>query len=340
MTRLRLGWKAPRFPILIQLGFFGDVASWREDRRLLDAIIDTLPGELRSRYPKRFFETQLNRGHCLVMFDGFDELGSRKARNHMARLIDDLATTYNHPDNRFIVSTRIVGYEGQLDAYGFIVRTVEDLSPNAVWDLVKRRYQAIAIGEGLGRSGQEQKDLIQLYTNRADDLLVELEKNDFLRALTPNPLLLSLIVLVSLVQVKLPEQRHILYRDCVELLAERWQAQRRAEAASHQGEQSQPDDLGLDQKIALLRDIALALQARRKEDETQVLMTRDEAQAIIAARLPDFLAVHLPEDLFQQKQECKRKAGTLLDNIREESGILVERGLDLSTGEPVIGFHT
>jgi len=50
MARLRLGWKAPRFPILIQLGFFGDVANWREDRRLLDAIIDTLPGELRSRY--------------------------------------------------------------------------------------------------------------------------------------------------------------------------------------------------------------------------------------------------------------------------------------------------
>jgi len=113
------------------------------------------------------------------MFDGFDELGSRAARNHMARLIDDLATTYDHPENRFIVSTRIVGYEGQLDTHGFIVRTVEELSPDAVRDLVKRRYQAVALGEGLGRSEQEQKDLIQLYTNRANDLLMELEKKRF-----------------------------------------------------------------------------------------------------------------------------------------------------------------
>ena len=337
MHKERLGWCRSRFPILVNLGLFADITSWTKERRLLDAIIDTLPAELRSRYPKKFFQKQLEQGRCLVMFDGFDELGSRVARNRMARLIDDLVNTYDHAKNRFIVSTRIVGYEGQLDACGFTVRTVQDLNPQAIHHLVKSRYKAIAIGEGLGRSDQEQKDLIRRYEERAATLLSELENNEGLKILITNPLLLSLIVLVSLVKVKLPEQRHILYRDCVEVLTERWQEQRRTEAGVHQPDPHRPDDLVLDQKLVLLRDIALALQARRKEGTSQLLMARTEARKLIAARLPDFLAAHLPENKTQQAQECQRRAADLLDSIREESGILVEKGLD-RTGEPVVGF--
>jgi formylglycine-generating enzyme required for sulfatase activity len=335
MARRRFGWKKPPFPILVPLNLLADVASWPRGRRLLDGIIDTLPEEVRRRDPERFFERQLQKGNCLVMFDGFDELGSRAARGKMARLIADMTDTYNRPNNHFVVSTRIVGYEGQLDALGFSVRTVQELDDEAVRELVTRRYQAIAIGEGLGRSEQEQKDLLHRYEAQAQRLLADLERNQGLRALATNPLLLSLIVLVSLVQVELPEQRHILYRDCVEILTEKWQARKRAEAGLPPPRR--PDDLTLPQKILLLQDIALTLQKRRQERESQALISREEAETGIAARLPDFIAAYLPEDLIQRTQECARRSGALLDNIREESGILTEKGLDVA-GEPVVGF--
>ena len=338
MTRLRLGWHKQRFPLIVNLGGFADVVNWPKGKRLLEAVVATLPGELRTRYPNDFFEKQLEKGRCLLMFDGFDELGSRAARNRMARLIDDLANTYNHPENRFIVSTRIVGYEGQLDAAGFAIRTVQDLDGDAVRDLVKRRYAAIAIGEGLGRSEQEQKDLAREYTARADTLLTELQHNEGLQRLITNPLLLSLIVLVSLVQVRLPEQRHLLYRDCVEVLTERWQIFRQETAGADRHKTERSDDLTLDQKLTLLRRLALSLQARRKQGASQVLMPRSEARQIIAKMLPDFIAAHLPEDETQQNQACERRATELLDTIRAESGILVEKGLDERTGEPVVGF--
>ena len=336
-TRLRLGWKISRFPIYVNLGLFANVLSWPKERRLLEGIVDTLPGELKSLYPKEYFEEKLRKGNCLVLFDGFDELGSRAARNKMAVLINDLANTYNRSTNRFIVSTRIVGYEGQLDVYGFSIRTVQDLDNPKIHDLVTRRYKAIALGEGLGLSEQEQKDLLTKYQKRADDLLGELQDNEGLRILTTNPLLLSLIVLVSLVRVKLPEQRHILYRDCVELLSQKWQEQRYADAGSAEMYQPVEGEVTLENKVSLLRDIALELQTRRKPGESQVLISRNKARLIIANRLPDFLAVHLPENENQQEQECWRRAGELLDNIRAESGILVEKGLDQS-GELVIGF--
>jgi formylglycine-generating enzyme required for sulfatase activity len=335
MARKRLGWRRPRFPILAPLNLLADVTTWPADRRLLDEIIDTLPPHLRGMYPKDFFEQQLQRGHCLLLLDGFDELGSRAARGRMAQLIADLANTYTHPHNRFVVSTRIVGYEAQLDGFGFTVRTVQPLNDQALDDLVHKRYRAIAVGEGVGSSPQRQIDLANTFAAQANRLLADLHRNRSLRALTTNPLLLSLIVLVHLTKVKLPEQRHLLYRDCVEILTERWQARKREEAGLPAT--PQPDDLTLEQKIVLLQDIALAMQRVRREDASQAVISRDRVEAIIAARLPNFIAAHLPSDATAQIQECQRRANALLDDIREGSGILAEKGLD-DAGEPVVGF--
>ncbi len=129
---------------------------------LLDEYVDTLPTELRQRYPTAFFEKKLGDGNCIVLFDGFDELGSPD-RGRMARLVADLAGSYPERRNHFVVSTRIVGYEGQLNRYDFGLRTIQDLNEGAIHHLVIRRYDAIALGEGIGRSEQEQHDLMVKY---------------------------------------------------------------------------------------------------------------------------------------------------------------------------------
>ncbi len=337
MVGRRLGWHKRLFPIVVPLNLLANVSSWSKDRRLIDEIANTLPSELRSRYPAGFLEKQLGRGNCLVLLDGFDELGSRSARGKMAQLIAEMAEIYHERGNYFVVSTRIVGYEGQLEQYGFAVRTVQKLDDEAIRELVTRRYRAIAIQEGIGRSVQEQQDLRTQYEQRASRLLLDLERNQGLRTLTTNPLLLSLIVLVHLVQIKLPEQRHLLYRDCVEILTERWRERTREEVGLARPQQ--PDDLTLDQKITLLQEIALTMQKQRQTGDGSGLLDREQVVAIIAARLPRFIAAYLPREEAHDSrcQECERRANALLDSIREESGILVEKGLNLA-GEPVVGF--
>ncbi|MFN8446159.1 MAG: SUMF1/EgtB/PvdO family nonheme iron enzyme [Caldilineaceae bacterium] len=335
MVKLRLGWRQRPFPILVMLNRLADVTTWPENRRLLDEIVEMLPSELSERYPKGFFERQLERGNCLVLFDGFDELGSRAARGKMARLIANLADSYSGRNNHFLVSTRIVGYEGQLDNYGFTARTVQPLDSDSIQDLVQRRYEAIAVGEGVGRSIQEQEDLKRRYQERAQLLLNNLRRNQGLRQLTDNPLLLSLIVLVHMVKIELPEQRHLLYRDCVEILTENWQASKRGDSGLER--KKELHQLPLQQKIVLLQNIALTMQNRRKEGESQALIRREEVEAIIAAKLPGFIAAHLPEAPDARQQECEKLATRLLDNIHEESGILLEKGLD-EAGEPLVSF--
>ena len=295
LAKRRLAWRVRRFPILVPLNLLGDVSTWPRECRLVDEIANTLPGELRDQCPKDFFARALARGRCLVMFDGFDELGSRSARGRMARLIDDLANAYPGEGNLFLVSTRIVGYEGQLNDYGFAVRTIQELDQDAVRDLVTRRNRATAVSEGLGRSEQEKASLLRQADARAQDLLVKLNRNQRLRALTADPLLLSLVIVVHAVKIELPEQRHILYRDCVEILTERWQLRKKEEAGVNQP--AAPDTLTLDQKTILLRAIALTMQQRRQAEGSSAVIARSEVEQLIAAKLPDFVAAYLPEAL-------------------------------------------
>ncbi|MEZ4864589.1 MAG: NACHT domain-containing protein [Caldilineaceae bacterium] len=311
----RFGWKKSPFPLIIPLNLLADVGDWGPERRLLDEMIETLDPELRHQYPAGFFERQLEKGHCLVLFDGFDELGSRSARGKMAQLIADLTTGYDHPTNRFVVSTRIVGYEAQLDAYGFTVRTVQELEDQATKLLVERRYRAIALTEGLGRSEQAQADLTRYYAERTRDLLANLARNVGLRELTSNPLLLSLIVLVHSANIKLPDERHLLYRDCVTILTEDWQEFRRTSVGL--APTAAVDGLTLDHKIVLLRTIALTMQQQRQEEQSraskidpetsQALIRRDVVEALIAKRLPNFIADELPPE--KDKRANLRPAG-------------------------------
>jgi hypothetical protein len=111
------------------------------------------------------------------------------------------------------VTTRIVGYEGQLDHYDFALCTVQNLKTGETRALVKQRYEAIALSEIALRSDQESRDIRQKMRERAERLIEKIESTPRLTQLAANPLLLSLIVLVHSLKVELPEERLLLYRD-------------------------------------------------------------------------------------------------------------------------------
>lgn len=333
IVKERLHLKKRLFPILVTLRRHGKVVSWGEIKELTDTFIEEMPPELRKRCPKGFFEQHLRRGNCLILLDALDELGSPEARTAMARRIAALLQIYDHPDNRIIVTTRIIGYEGQLDQYEFNVRTVQKLQAGQIRALVKQRYKAIAISETIGRQ-KEARTLQQNLLRRSERLIEKIESTPRLNELATNPLILSLIVLVHFLKVELPEERVLLYRDCVEILTERWQQVKREEAEI---QREVPEELTLVQKLILLREIAFAMQQRRKEESNSVLMPRDAVQDLITKKLPDFVEGDLRQSESARQEFYHRKAGEWIQGIQVESGILVEQGLD-EAGEPLLGF--
>ncbi len=332
-VKKRLLWTAHPFPILVRLRRHGNVASWDEAKELTHTMLEELPPELKRRCPPDFFERRLRNGRCLILLDAFDELGTPDARAAMARKIAGFLEIYRRDNNRIVVTTRIVGYEGQLDQYDFMVRTVQNLKAGEIRALVKQRYNAIALAETTLRTDQESRDIEQKMRERAERLIEKIEHTPRLNQLATNPMLLSLIVLVHSLKVELPEERLLLYRDCVEILTESWQQFKREELGLKREER---EELTLNQKLILLRELAFAMQQRRKDEGSLALIPKDEARDIIARKLPDFLS-GASADNEATKKAAFEAAEAWIASIQGESGMLVEQGLD-EDGEPLIGF--
>lgn len=330
----RLRWKKRPFPIFVSLGLHSRVTAWEKGRSLLDACADEFARELEG-CPTHFFERRLKRGNCLILLDAFDDLGSREARGQMAQYISGLLNRFPDASNRIVVTTRIAGYEGQLDTRDFSVQTVQPLKDADIKALVRQRYHAIALSESRDRSAAEVELVRKRTTQKAEQLLEELRRNPRLYALAVNPLLLSLIVLDHSVNLGLPKERHILYRDCVEILAARWRQHGRAQLGLSTIE---GQELTLSNKIALLQAVALTMQQQRtRSDAGQISIRRSQVESLIAEELPKFFPTQMAADPTARQLLSQQKAAAWLDGIKLESGILVELGLD-EAGEPVISF--
>lgn len=332
-VKKRLLWTTHPFPIFVRLRRHGNVANWDEAKELTNAMLEELPSELKRRCPPDFFEQRLCKGRCLILLDAFDELGTPDARAAMARKIAGFLEVYKRDDNRIVITTRIVGYEGQLDQYDFMARTVQNLKAGEIRALVKQRYNAIALAETTLRPDQESRDIEQKMRERAERLIEKIEHTPRLNQLATNPMLLSLIVLVHSLKIELPEERLLLYRDCVEILTESWQQFKREELGLKREER---EELTLNQKLILLRELAFAMQQQRKDEGSLALIPKDEARDIIARKLPDFLA-RASAGNEAAKKVAFEAAEAWIASIQGESGILVEQGLD-EDGEPLIGF--
>ena len=334
LVKRRLFWDKRPFPIFVTLSRHIGLIGSDKNCDLIETFLMEMPPQLRRKCPKNFFERRLCDGDCLILLDGFDELGSLQARRAMARCIAGFPDVYSRSNARIVVTTRIVGYEDQLDRYGFEVRTIQDMNAGEIRTLVKQRYKAIILSETAGLQTQEAQAIKQRLMRRSEVLITKIEETPRLRQLASNPMLLSLIVLVHSLKVRLPEERVLLYRDCVGILTERWQRMKQEEV-DIPNERDQ--ELTLNQKIALLSAIAFGMQQLRQEETSQTLVPKDHMQEIVADKLPDLIGMRLSTSERAQREACLRKAEEWINSIQVESGILVERGLDRA-GEPLIGF--
>ena len=324
----RLGWGITPYPIFVRLNRHGDVAKWGDQKSLMDAFKDEMPVDLRRRCPDGFFERLLGRRPCLILLDAFDELGSAQARSSMSEYINGFLEINGKEKHRFVVTTRVIGYEGQLDRIGFQSRNVQPLEQEERKSLISQRYKAFAFVEKLGRAPSEARSIEENLQHRERALIERIKSMPRLAQLATNPMLLSLITLVHFLKVELPDERVLLYRDCVEILTERWQRYKREET----GLGAYPlQDLTLAQKTLLLQELAFAMQQRRNADSSQALLPKKAVIAIIA----DMLG-RLSGDS-TQKEELSRRAEEWVLGIQTDSGIILEQGLD-QDGDPLIGF--
>ena len=160
-----------------------------------------------SNVSKQEFESLLNHGRLLFLFDGLDEVTEEKisiVNTQIHNLIDG--------NNRFIISCRKEFQAYQSKNFGrFIFVKIADFDRTQRDYFIEKWFDEVVV-------------IVQQRSVKAIDLIkkLDLPENQRIRELTDTPLLLHLICLIFQARGDLPSKRVELYRKAIDLLLEKW----------------------------------------------------------------------------------------------------------------------
>lgn len=144
------------------------------------------------------FEDALNKGKCLLLFDGLDEVGSASAK----RFERDLESfTDMYPNNFFVISSR--PYQSFVSYSRFTVLQLKPFS----------KKQALKLIDNL-EFRTDEPIIKEKFRNELEDNLHRTH-----RAFIENPLLLTIMLLTFEQYAEVPSKMHVFYREAFGALA-------------------------------------------------------------------------------------------------------------------------
>ncbi|MCB0012593.1 MAG: SUMF1/EgtB/PvdO family nonheme iron enzyme, partial [Anaerolineales bacterium] len=222
------GWprgKSATIPLLVILRDFANslpppLPYRAEAQHLWDFIINRLTAQNLDFVAKPLAQA-LDAGHVLLLFDGLDEVATTAQRAFVRDAVLAFLNRY-HPDNRALVTCRILSYQPPAESNEPDLRLPTADFPTfelAPFDEAKiDRFIAAWYAE-LARLGQVRPPDVDSLTGK---LRTAVRRPDLWR-LAGNPLLLTVMALVHTHKGRLPDARALLYEDTVDVLLWRWE---------------------------------------------------------------------------------------------------------------------
>jgi len=238
-----------------------------------------------------WLERQLERGRCVVLLDGLDEVADGTDRKRVADWVDAQISRY--PTSTFVITSRPHGYEDNRLRSADTLQ-VQRFTRDQIRAFLHSWYRAI---EHRARRGNR-AETDRVAAASAEDLFTRINALPALYDLAANPLLLTMIANVHRYRGALPEGRAALYSEMCQVLLHRRQEVR---GIPH------PIDEALTgaQKERIVQELAWYMMRRRLRD-----IPVDEAARAIRPVL-DRTAPHIAPEAF-------------LDYACHRSGLLTE----------------
>jgi hypothetical protein len=194
--------------------------------------------------PKEWIERQMKAGRVLFMLDGLDETEPEFRDKYLLPWLFGLLEEY--PECHYLISSRPVGYPpGSLNKGKFIECDLLDFNDAQIRDYTRHWCTAVRLARN-----ESEEEARREGEQDGDKIVDGFREHPYIRHLARNPLMLSAICLVNFFEGgRLPEDRALLYRLCVEGLLHNWDQRR--------GIQS---EFGFDEKLRACRELALAMQ--------------------------------------------------------------------------------
>jgi len=273
-----------------------DFAIDNKKRNFVQYLAGSLPSDRMQpsdgRNPVEIVELLLQKGRCLILLDGLDELV--KARDdHVINEIEPAALKYDL--NQFVITCRIAAKDYVFKKFTEV--EVADFDDVQVRIFAKNWFRVRFNSQGANSFEQR----LQRFEQR-------LQEDKSIRELASNPLLLTLMCFVFSEHGDFPKRRADLYEQGVNILLRRWDASRNID------------------RDALYRD----LDVQRREDLLSFVAFQTFSRGELILRkwriknyISDFL-VNL-RNLGPRIQRADSEA--VLRSIEAQHGLLVERAM-------------
>ena len=313
-------------PLRIELRHLNEVRKQRPDFNFLTYTSEVLLGRAGLDITPQMFEVLLERRTMLVLFDGLDEVATLDDRRLLVEEIESFTQLY--PGNHFLVTSRFVGYElAPLNAQTFSHARIEPFNNQQIQQFLEHWYMHVLRLWPL--SPDDQEELEELYSALKDNLR--------LYSLAENPLLLTVITALHRYE-RLPDRRILIYDRCADLLLETWSRLKGTNLRWQYLKLSKED------QYACLAHLGFVLHEREQEKQENDIdledatstsdFVNDVSSRFLLREIESFLQ---GQNLFPSKAEQNTQAKCFLNQIQEEAGLIVERGMDES-GEVLYGF--
>jgi predicted nucleotidyltransferase/transcriptional regulator with XRE-family HTH domain len=299
--------KQSRLPLLVCLADFAKARERDNGMSLVRFVVTRTLRDASSEYlveVERYIEVELQRGGCLVLLDGLDEVGGDR---DLIALLRSFINEFE--DNQFVLTSRIVGLdEGPWRELGFTSFQVARWRDEDIREFAQRWYES---QPAVSKRQKKQLDL------RAEELAIVILSQGPLRAVASNPFMLTILAALYHANAALPRRRVELYAKIVEVMLETWEASKRG---ARPGDPLHGIVLEAREFGWLLGRLALGMQR-----EGSVLRPRWWVN--------DSTQQFLREQLALEGEIVKEQSERVIRYLCERTGLLIERG------DGVFGFY-
>lgn len=193
-------------PIIIQLRELGTNSS----ADILSEHLSNLP--FASDIPRHYFERKLQKGDCIILMDGLDEI----SETERAWVVDQIVQlSFKYPNNTYIVSSRTASYTIKLPDFSLFV--LSEFNDNEIAECINK--WSLGIQLKLQSDTTKAREIAQ---KRSRELLNIVNSFPGIRQLAGNPFLLTLILITHFYSAKLPTRRVGLLNEVLQIMLEVW----------------------------------------------------------------------------------------------------------------------
>ena len=228
---------APRqLPILIRISDYAKILTRPESEQ--QPFQPFFMEYFRARYPELpkladRLRDELQHGRCLLLLDGLDEVANDELRRRVAENISAFVAQHSPENanarrfNRFIITSRIVGYEAATFA-NYAHYTLQDLADEQIEQFLENWCPAVERHQKTFAQGMRKLTLHEIAQANKDGreqkerLWEALQNNPGIKRLAVNPLMLTILALIQRSGKTLPHRRIDLYQIVTRTLLDNW----------------------------------------------------------------------------------------------------------------------